>query len=69
MVYSTCSILKCENEENIQKILGRGNLEIVPIEEECTKYIPKLPVSIKGTICVKPNELYEGFFIAKLRKK
>ena len=69
MVYSTCSILKCENEEKIQKILDRGNLEIVPIEGERIKYIPKLPASIKGTICVKPNELYEGFFIAKLRKK
>lgn len=31
--------------------------------------IPFLPVKIPGTICVCPNELFEGFFIAKLRKR
>ena len=30
--------------------------------------IPLLPTTIEGTICVCPNELYEGFFVAKLRK-
>ena len=28
----------------------------------------KLPVTIKGTICVCPNELYEGFYLAKIKK-
>ena len=28
-----------------------------------------LPVEIEGTVCVCPTELYEGFFVAKLRKK
>ena len=71
MIYSTCSILKEENEENILKILKSGKVELVPIdiEKEDFKDVPLLPVSIKGTICVCPNELYEGFFIAKLRKK
>ena len=31
--------------------------------------LPMLPVRIPGTICVCPNEFYEGFFIAKLRKR
>ena len=31
--------------------------------------LPLLPVTIKGTICVCPDELYEGFYIAKIRKK
>lgn len=69
MVYSTCSILKEENEDNLLKILNNKNIEIIPINEEEFKDLPKLPVSIKGTLCICPNELYEGFFIAKLKKK
>ena len=69
MIYSTCSILKEENEENISKILKSGKVEIVPINQEIFKDIPLLPVSQEGTICVCPNELYEGFFITKIRKK
>ncbi|MGN1301389.1 MAG: RsmB/NOP family class I SAM-dependent RNA methyltransferase [Clostridia bacterium] len=67
MVYSTCSILSCENEEIVNIILNDG-CEIVPIEFEGIEEIPQLPTKIKGTICVKPNELYEGFFVAKIRK-
>lgn len=67
MVYSTCSILSCENEEIVNRILNNG-CEIVPIEFEGMEEIPQLPSKIKGTICVKPNELYEGFFVSKIRK-
>lgn len=69
MVYSTCSILKEENEDNINKILKNKNLEIVPIDEKIFEEIPQLSVRVEGTVCIMPNELYEGFFIAKLRKK
>lgn len=71
MIYSTCSILKEENEENISKILKSGKVELISIdiEKEEFKDVPLLPVDIKGTVCVCPNELYEGFFIAKLKKK
>lgn len=69
MVYSTCSILKQENEENIEKFLKNNQLEIVPIDIELLKDIPLLPSKIEGVITVCPNELYEGFFVAKLRKK
>ena len=69
MIYSTCSILKNENEENVKKILKSANIEIVPINKELFKGIPLLPSTIEGTITVCPNELYEGFFIAKLKKK
>lgn len=68
MIYSTCSILKNENENNLSKILKSGKVEIVPINEDIFKEIPMLKVTIKGTICVCPSKLYEGFFIAKLRK-
>jgi len=69
MIYSTCSILKKENEENVNKILRECKVELVPIEEDIFKDVPQLPSQIEGTICVCPTNLFEGFFIAKLRKK
>lgn len=69
MVYSTCSILEEENEKNIEKILTNQNVEVMPINEEFFEGATLFPSKIKGTIVVAPNELYEGFFIAKLRKK
>ena len=69
MVYSTCSILQEENEENIQKYIKKGLVEIVPINLMQYEEIPKLPIKIEGTMCICPDELYEGFFVAKLRKK
>lgn len=66
MVYSTCSILSCENEEILNKILKETNARIVPIEFEGMDKLPLLPTTIDGTICVCPNELYEGFFVAKI---
>lgn len=67
MVYSTCSILKNENEEILEKALKGTKAEIVPIQLKDVKEIPLLPVSIPGTICVCPNEMFEGFFIAKIK--
>lgn len=67
IVYSTCSILKEENEKIVENILNKNNFEILPIDMNKTG-IPLLPTTIEGTICVCPNELYEGFFVAKLRK-
>lgn len=69
MVYSTCSILSVENEEIVQKILNKFNCQIIPIEFEGIENIPLLPSKIEGTLCIAPNELYEGFYIAKIRKK
>lgn len=69
MVYSTCSILKCENEDVVNEVLKQNNIEIVPIEYEWLSSLPLLPTKINGTLCIAPNEYYEGFFIAKLRKK
>jgi len=68
IIYSTCSILKEENEKVVEEILKIGNIELVPINEKEFDGIPLLPVNIEGTICVCPSCLYEGFFVAKLRK-
>ena len=69
LIYSTCSILKEENEEIVKEILKNGEMKILPITDEIFKYVPKLPVTIEGTMCICPSDLYEGFFIAKLIKQ
>lgn len=68
IIYSTCSILKEENEWILKEILAKPNVELVPIPKEKLTNLPLLPVEIEGTLCLAPNELYEGFFVAKIRK-
>ena len=62
LVYSTCSVLREENEEAISSLKGARLLPIAPPEG-----VPLLP-SEEGTLCVKPDGLFEGFFVAKLQK-
>ena len=69
LVYSTCSILKQENENTIKEIIEKGQAEVMAINEGKLKDIPKLKSNIDGALTVCPNEYYEGFFVAKLRKK
>lgn len=70
IIYSTCSILKEENEKVLQAVLkDNPNIEIVPLDLDNYKDLPLLPVLLPGTLCVVPNEYYEGFFVAKLLKK
>lgn len=66
MVYSTCSILKQENEDLLKKFLKKSKIEIMPIN--LTDEIPMLPTTLDGTVCVCPTEIYEGFFVAKIKK-
>ena len=67
LIYSTCSILKEENEEVVKEVLKDSSLELIKIE------VPKdnLPIleSLEGTLTLFPTENYEGFFVAKIRKK
>lgn len=67
MVYSTCSVLACENEEIIASALSGGTVELIPISSDRWQDLPHLPVQLEGTLCVAPDELFEGFFLAKLR--
>ncbi len=65
LVYSTCSILKEENEQVLKACLN-NNFELLPIDKE--KYnLPYLP-SLENTITIAPTELYEGFFVSKIRR-
>lgn len=65
LVYSTCSILKEENEQVLKACLN-NDFELLPIDKE--KYdLPYLP-SLENTITIAPTELYEGFFVAKIKR-
>lgn len=68
IVYSTCSILEEENEKVLNEILKNENLKIVPINVEPNAQIPLLPTKIEGTICILPNQFFEGFFVSKIQK-
>ncbi len=69
MIYSTCSVLTQENEQIVARVLKKGGAEVVPLDLSAFESVPQLPVSIPGTLCVCPDALHEGFFVAKLRKK
>lgn len=68
MVYSTCSILEEENENQLKSLIQSKKIEILPIDKSRFEKVPLLPTTIEGTICVCPTALYEGFFVAKLKK-
>ena len=68
MVYSTCSILAKENENILRKFIDFKQLEILPIDVSIFSDAILLPTSIEGTLCIGPSDLYEGFFVARLRK-
>ena len=67
LVYSTCSILKEENDNIINEVLKTGEVELIKIGN--SKYnFPILNNTIEGTLCICPNEYFEGFFVAILKK-
>ena len=69
MIYSTCSVLAQENENIVTRVLKKANAEVVPLDLGAFADVPQLPVTIPGTLCVCPDALYEGFFVAKIRRK
>lgn len=75
LVYSTCSIMKEENEENISWVLKNYNGKVAP--EKITLSLSGSGVdtrmmNIRGSkgnmMLVFPSPLYEGFFVSKFKK-
>lgn len=69
LIYSTCSILKEENELVLSSILKEySNIKIEQLDLTNYQDLPILPTTIEGTLCVCPTPYYEGFFVSKLTK-
>lgn len=69
LIYSTCSILKEENELVLSSILKEySNIKIEQLALTNYQDLPILPTTIEGTLCVCPTTYYEGFFVSKLTK-
>lgn len=69
LIYSTCSILKEENELVLSSILKEySNIKIEHLDLTNYQDLPILPTTIEGTLCVCPTTYYEGFFVSKLTK-
>ena len=70
MVYSTCSILRDENEDVLRAVLPEMKARVLPIDPATLGLTAEqlLPVTIPGVICVKPTALHEGFFVARIGK-
>lgn len=65
LVYSTCSVLKEENECVLERVLKEGSYELLPPELPFS--VPQLK-SMKNTLLVPPDGEFEGFFCALIRK-
>lgn len=68
LIYSTCSILECENEAIVRTALAAG-AELIPLPDSLIQALPALPATLPGTLTVMPTPLTEGFFLAHLRRQ
>lgn len=67
LLYSTCSLLKEENEEMLTTVLEHSDARLVPLDAPFLQSLPRLS-GREGTVTVCPDSLFEGFFLAKIVK-
>ena len=68
IVYSTCSILKQENEEIINKFIKNNELFVVKnIDLDEKKYLKKIS-KLDNYLQIYQNKKTDGFFICKIQK-
>ncbi|MBE6070942.1 MAG: 16S rRNA (cytosine(967)-C(5))-methyltransferase RsmB [Clostridium butyricum] len=67
MIYSTCTLNKEENEENIEYFLEKHR--DCEIKRAFIGKQDNLAYNKDGSLTIMPNEYMDGFFVAKLQKK
>ena len=65
LVYSTCSMLKEENNEIIEKFIKDENFEIVNIDEQIPNEFSK--ITINKMVQFLPSQKHDGFFLTMLQ--
>lgn len=65
LLYSTCSVLKEENERQLEPLLAAG-ARLLPLSLSLDG--ATLLSGREGTITICPDEMFEGFFLALLEK-
>jgi NOL1/NOP2/sun family putative RNA methylase len=76
LVYCTCSFSVEENEQVVQHLLKRTDVQIEPIQHTLPNVLPgviqsqgkDLPAALAGTLRIIPNDVWDGFFVARMRK-
>ena len=68
LVYSTCSLLKQENEDQVRAALGDRSMRLLPLSPEQWPQLPLLPNALPDTFTVMPDQRFEGFYMAVLQK-
>lgn len=66
LVYSTCSMLKEENDAIIEKFIKEENFETVNIEEQIPNEFSK--ITTNNMVQFLPSQNHDGFFITMLKK-
>ena len=66
LVYSTCSMLKEENDAIIEKFIKEEKFETVNIEEQIPNEFSK--ITTKDMVQFLPSQKHDGFFITMLKK-
>lgn len=69
LVYATCSILADENEDVLERVLPNSGAELEPLPEGLLEDVPLLPCRLPEAAVVCPTDLFEGFFVALVKKK
>ncbi len=59
---------RARNFDAVDAPTGPIRAEVVPIDPARFPGMPLLPCGLDGALCIRPSELYEGFFVCRLRR-